>query len=142
MTTAQDRDASSSRYGGARDAVSSAYSSARERTAGLAQRAGEGLNENPVPFLLGGLALGAIAGALLPRTEREAEVLGPFGSRVTNAARAAFEAAKETGGSNIDGFKLNADNARGQATQLLGEVAKAAGQAGLSAFRGQGAADR
>ena len=45
-------------------------------------RATETLDTNPLGVLAGGLALGAIAGALLPRTDREKELMRPVGAKL------------------------------------------------------------
>src|SRR5687768_9366690 len=67
----------------ARERTAAAYATARERagsayeTAG--RRTGEGIDSNPVAAVVGGLAIGAIVAALLPRTSREEELLGGVG---------------------------------------------------------------
>lgn len=131
--------APSSRVDTARDAVSSAYASARDTTARVAQRASDTIADSPAPALLGGLALGLIVGALLPRTERETELFGSFGGRVGDAARAAFDAAREAGGAGLGDVRLDAGTARDHAAKLFGDVVRAASDAGLSSFRGAGA---
>ena len=55
----------------ARDAAGDAYGSARESLAAAGEKAASGIDANPMIALAGGLALGAIAGVLLPRTRRE-----------------------------------------------------------------------
>src|ERR1700743_2014351 len=60
----------------ARSSMTGAYSSGREKPpeaySSARGRAAEGFENNPLAALLGGIAIGAAIGALLPRTEREA----------------------------------------------------------------------
>src|SRR4051812_11561231 len=74
--------------------VGNAYSTARERVG----EATSGLEPNPLALLVGGLAVGAIAGALIPTGTREREALEPIGGRIGDAARAALDAARSAGG--------------------------------------------
>ena len=85
---------------------------ARRNASAAIGAAGEKLQENPIAMLLGGLALGALVGALLPRSEREAALLGPLGERIGDAAREAFEAARATGYDQLDELGLSKDGAR------------------------------
>lgn len=58
-----------------RESASHAYESTRESAATAAARASEGIEANPLAVLAGGIALGAILGALLPKSESEQKVL-------------------------------------------------------------------
>jgi ElaB/YqjD/DUF883 family membrane-anchored ribosome-binding protein len=100
-------------YESARERTSAAYAAARER-AGSAyesagRRASEGVDANPLIAVAGGLALGAILGALLPRTRREEDMLGPVGRRLNDGARDAARAAREAGRKQIDELGLSRD---------------------------------
>lgn len=85
----------------ARTRASEAYSTARDRTS-------QGIDSNPVAALVGGLAIGAILAAVLPRTKREAEVLGDWGKRLTDGARDAARQAKKAGVDKLDEFGVGA----------------------------------
>ncbi|WP_375403877.1 hypothetical protein [uncultured Sphingomonas sp.] len=89
-------------------------------------RATEALDTNPLGVLAGGLALGAIAGALLPRTDREKDLLRPVGAKIGATAVAAFAAAKEAGRAEIEQRGLTKESARDQAKSLFENVVKAA----------------
>jgi len=91
-------------YQAARDRTSAAYSAARERAGSVGQRTAESIDSAPMAAVVGGLALGAIAGALLPRSEREGQLLGSAGRRLTDTARQAVQAARDAGKDQIDGF--------------------------------------
>jgi hypothetical protein len=88
--------------------------------------------------LAGGLAVGVLLAALLPRTKQEDKLLGPIGGRITGSARDAVEAAKDTGTQRLDELGLNRTKGEETIRSLLEGVtdaAKASGQAALDAAR-------
>jgi hypothetical protein len=91
-------------YRSARERTSAAYSAVRERAGAVSQRTAESLDAAPMAAVIGGLALGAIAAALLPRTRREEELLGSVGRRINDSARDAVRAARDAGRDQLDGF--------------------------------------
>jgi len=98
----------------------------------------ESIDENPLAILLGGIAIGAIVGALLPRTERETKVLGKVGKKLNKKARKMTDAAKAAGKEQIDNLGLNGDAMRAQFRELVSKAAvavKAAGQAATEAAK-------
>jgi ElaB/YqjD/DUF883 family membrane-anchored ribosome-binding protein len=117
-------------YGKVSDRVAAAYAAAREKTAG----AGEKLEANPLAALLGGIAIGAIAGALLPRLEKEKELLAPLGAKIGDAARAALDAGKSAGTGALDEAGLSSDQIRAQVSKLVEQALKAASTAGTAAI--------
>ena len=121
------------RSGGRQRAIE-AYSGARERVSGT-------LGEAPLIALAGGIAAGALIAALLPRTEAETRALRPTARRVKSSARAAFNAARDTGTERLDELGLNRDRAEETIRSLIKDVteaAKASGQAALDAARTKG----
>ncbi|MBW6526634.1 hypothetical protein KZ813_07270 [Sphingomonas sp. RHCKR7] len=119
----------------ARDKASHAYESARERASEAAHATAETLEANPLGLVVGGLALGALVAAVIPRGQRERELLAPVGKKVSAAATAAFAAAKEAGRGEIEQLGLTPDAARGQAKSLFQGVVKAATSAGAAAAK-------
>lgn len=117
------------------DKASSALGSSKEVATDAARRTAESLESNPLGILVGGLAVGAIAGALIPRSTKEKELLAPLGKQIGERARAAIAAAREAGTAELDGFGINQDAARDQVRTLLGNVAKAAQTAGAAAVK-------
>jgi len=93
------------------------------------------IETNPLGVIAGGLALGAIAAAILPRSQREKDLLAPVGKRVGSTAAAAFAAAKNAGKAELDSLGINRDAARDQVKSLLGGLAKAATSAGNAAAK-------
>jgi len=83
--------------------------------------------------LVGGVALGVLAGAIIPRTEQEGKLLGPVGKRLTDTAAGAAQAAKEAGKAELDALGLNKAAARDQVGKLLDGVVKALSSAGSAA---------
>ena len=51
------------------------YASAREQAAVAGRRTANTVQDNPLAALIGGLGVGMLIGALLPRTRRETELL-------------------------------------------------------------------
>lgn len=126
----QKQDGLGESYNKVSTKVAAAYASARERTAG----AGEALEASPLAALLGGIAVGALAGALIPRLEREKDLLGPLGARIGDAARAAFDAGRQAGVGALDEAGLTPDQLRGQVSELVEKALKAASTAGSAAI--------
>ena len=122
-STSADGGGESGRLSGVRQSAAEAYETARERTRsalsstretvkGAGQRTVDGIDANPVAAVIGGLALGAVVGALLPRSEREQALLGSTGKRVTDTARQAFVAAKDAGKSQLDEIGVSPEGLR------------------------------
>lgn len=104
---------------------------AKARTA--ARQTAQAVEANPISAVVGGLAVGAIAAAVIPRSAREKELLAPVGRRVSAAAVAAIAAAKEAGRNELEARGLTPDAAKEQARSVAKEFAKAAGNAGKAA---------
>jgi hypothetical protein len=113
---------------------------ARMAASDATRRAAQAAEANPLGVVAGGLALGAIAGALLPRSDKEKQLLAPVGKKLGEGARAAIAAAKEAGRSELETRGFTAEAGREQAKNLVGGLGKAlssAGTAGVKAARGQ-----
>ena len=98
----------------------------------------KGVDKSPLALILGGIAIGAIVGALLPRTERETKMLGKTGKKLNKKARKVAEAAKVAGMSQVDTLGLNGEAMRVQFRELVSKAAlavKAAGQAATDAAK-------
>jgi len=96
------------------------------------------LEKNPLVTVLGGIAIGAIGAALLPKTKREDKHLGGIGRNMRGRARDAAAAAKDVGKEHLDNLGLNRDAATSQLRDLaakLGKAATAAGSAAAEAAR-------
>ena len=118
----------------ARERAIDAYDSARERTR-------EGIDGSPLFALGGGLALGALIAALLPKTRAEERLLGDVGGRITGGARDAFDAAKEAGREKLTELNITRDAGKGAMQSLVDgitEAAKTSGQAAVGAVRNKG----
>ena len=109
-----------------------AYDSARGRAV-------DTLGEAPLLAIAGGIAAGALIAALLPRTNAEARVIRPTARRVKDTAKAAFDAARETGTQRLDELGLSREKGEETIRSLLegvADAAKASANAALDAARG------
>jgi ElaB/YqjD/DUF883 family membrane-anchored ribosome-binding protein len=86
----------------ARTKTSEAYAGLRERGSDLGQRTGESVSAYPMAAVAGGFAVGAVLAAVLPRTERETEMFGAVGTRITGAARDAARTAADAGREKVE----------------------------------------
>lgn len=125
--------------------TSSAAPSARERAIeaydGARERTREGIDGSPLLALGGGMALGALIAALLPKTETEEKLMGPLGGRITDGARAAASAAKEASREKLSELNLTREAGKGVVQSVLdgiGEAARTGGQAAVGAVRNKG----
>lgn len=96
--------------GSARERTVSAYEAARERTSDVSAQ----LAVYPVAAVLGGLAIGAVLGAVLPGTKREKDLLGPTGRKLVDGAREAVR-------TGIDAGRARADEGIGKVVRAVGE---------------------
>jgi hypothetical protein len=75
----------------------------------------------PVAAVVGGLALGALLGYVLPRTERERKWLGATGRKLSDAAREAAQKGLEAGRERADQFTGHIVNSLGASlTEAVG----------------------
>lgn len=127
------RDAAGRALDRTRDGASNAYGSTRDGTRDALKRAGNAVAANPLVVLIGGAAIGVLAGAVLPRTARETRLLGSAGKRLTTTAAAAATAAREAGLEELDARGISRKAARDQVSRLFDNVLKAANSAGEAA---------
>jgi hypothetical protein len=131
-----------------RKKVTAAYSSGKEKaetvmktvrqssakvTGSTKKTTGESLEKNPIAALVGGLAIGAIAAALLPKTKRESEMLGKASNKVRSTASSAAKAARDAGKDQLDALGLNSGAARDQLRSVIDKIGQAASTASKAA---------
>jgi ElaB/YqjD/DUF883 family membrane-anchored ribosome-binding protein len=132
------RDRASEAYDGARERAIEAYDSARERAAEAGTKARDGIGQAPFLALGGGLALGALLAALLPKTKTEDKLLGRYGEKITGGAKAAADAAREAGREKLTELNITRDAGTNAVQSLfkgLGDAARVSGEAALGAVR-------
>jgi ElaB/YqjD/DUF883 family membrane-anchored ribosome-binding protein len=102
-------------YRAARERTYSAYETARERASDVTRQATDQISVYPVGAVIGGLAIGALIGFLLPASRRETDLLSPTGRKITDAARSAAQR-------GIDAGREQIEEIRNRATQKVGEA--------------------
>ncbi len=122
---AAPRSRAAEAYQVARERTASAYEAARSRATDVTRQATDQLAIYPVGAVIGGFAVGALLAALLPRTERESELLGKTGRRLTGAAREAAQKGLDAGREQIEEIRTKAAQKVGEA--VGGAVADAVG---------------
>lgn len=123
LDTARDRAADA--YDSARERGEAAYASARQGALRAKRNTAEGVDSNPGLALLGGLAIGALLAAVLPKTQREAKALGDIGRRINTTAKDAARAAKDAGREKLGELGYTGEAAK----KKLSEIASGAGEA-------------
>ncbi|WP_312486969.1 hypothetical protein [Sphingomonas sp.] len=118
-----------------RESASHAYHDAKDKAAEVAHKTARTMEANPLGILVGGLAVGAIAGALIPRSTREKELLAPLGKKLGETVRQATQAARETGMRELEEAGLTKHAAKDRAKSLLDDVVKVASNAGSAAAK-------
>lgn len=137
-SSAAARDKATAAYEKSKTAALAGVDKSRVVTRQAKTKTSEGIDKNPLAIVLGGIALGAIVGALLPRTERETKLLGKAGKKLNKKARKMADAAKLAGMSQVDALGLNGEAMRIQFRELVSKAAlavKAAGQAATDAAK-------
>jgi len=107
---------------------------ARAKVSTASRKVGDGVVDYPVAALVGGLALGAVMGALLPRTRTEEDLLGKVGGEINNRAREAIDAARDAGKAKLGELGISTDAAGKQVGKLIESAAKVAEVAGSAAI--------
>ena len=121
------RQSAADAYQAARERTASAYSSARQTAASAGRRTADGIDGNPMAAVVGGLALGAIVGALVPLSRGERKLFGSTGKRLNDTAREAMVAARDAGKQQLDGF-----------TDQALDAVKASANAAADTVKGEG----
>jgi len=140
-TTHKDKqsttDATANDAAGTRARATAKLSEARDTAGEYAQRAAEAIESNPMSLVVGGLAAGIVAGALIPRSERERAALAPLGQKLSDGAHAAVQAARETGKAQLTASLLSPDAAKESARAVFDSAVQAA-KGGEPKAAGQG----
>ncbi|MEO7505351.1 MAG: hypothetical protein ABIT69_09235 [Sphingomicrobium sp.] len=134
------RDRAGEAIDSARESAIEAYDSAREGAVAAGRSVGDGIGSAPLMTLAGGLAVGALVAALLPRTKVEDKLIGPVGERVTGAGRAAVDAARSAGQDKLADLNITREAGKGVVDSIvdgLGQAVRASGQAALGSVRGE-----
>ena len=137
-TSAAAREQAAKAFESGREAAARGVNTSKEIATNAMVRSGDSIDKNPIAIVIGGIALGAIIGALLPRTEGEVKIMGKAGKKLNKKAKKMAEAAKVAGKDKVDSLGLNGDAVRLQFRELVAkasEALKAAGQAATDAAK-------
>ncbi|MBB3763726.1 DUF883 family protein [Sphingomicrobium lutaoense] len=132
------RDKTAAAYGTAREKAIAAYDSSRSSARNAKAKTGEGIQESPLLALGGGLALGMILGALLPRSEREKKALSDVGTKLNQRAHSAYDAARDAGKSTLEEKGITtsaAENVVRDVVKGLGSAARRSADAATQAVK-------
>lgn len=91
---------------------------ADEKTAGLAA--------NPYALVAGGIALGVVIGMLVPRSQKERELLDATGRQLADKVTGTVQAVKEAGKAEFDALLPSRDDAKERVGALFGNLVDAA----------------
>ena len=108
----------------ARERAIKSYESGRDDNDGGS--IADAFSEAPLIALAGGIAAGALIAALLPRTAREASLVRPTAKRVKETARAAYDAARETGSARLEEAGISREKGKSTVQSLFDGVVDAA----------------
>lgn len=118
---------------GSKSRVSSAAAKGRDAANDVGDRILDGVEANPLAVLAGGIAVGLVAGALLPKTEVEGRYLGPIGAKLNDSARSAALAARDAGTAELTAVGLSKVGASQQVGKMIEGLGKALHSAGDAA---------
>ncbi|VXC97158.1 hypothetical protein [Sphingomonas sp. AX6] len=113
--------------------ASDAYASSKQSVKKAATKVEKSAKDNPLAVVAGGIAIGAVIGALLPKTQREEELLGTVGKRLAEGATAAAIAARDTGKSEFASLKPDTSSAKDKAGSIAAHIFDAAKAAAVEA---------
>lgn len=117
-TASSARDRANSAYESARQRTSDLYGSARDRASDAKRKTSDTLSSNPLAAVLGGVAIGAILAAVLPKSRREVEALGAAGARLNDKAREAAKSATDASRQKLD--ELGYQTVKSKLADLVG----------------------
>lgn len=129
------RERTSAAYAAARERAGSALESARDTASRAGRRTADEVDANPMIALAGGLAIGALVAALLPKTRREDALLGTAGRRINETAREAGRAAREAGREQLDILGISREAARRKLDEFTGRAVSAVESSAKSAAK-------
>ena len=72
------------------------------RLSGLGSSASGQIDNSPLIALGAGLAIGAVLGAVLPASDRERELLGPYGKKLNDAGTGAIDRGRDMAKQKFD----------------------------------------
>jgi F0F1-type ATP synthase assembly protein I len=136
MTDTQTQDRVADATADIKAEVHDRLDDAKHAASDAARRTADAIEANPLAIVAGGIAIGALAGALIPRSAKEKQLLAPLGRSLGERARSAVAAAREAGATELQNAA-----AKDQVKSLFQGIAKAATTAGSAAAQSARAKD-
>ena len=133
LTGAVAREKAAKAYESRREAAARGVNTSKDLATKAMVKSGDSIDRNPLAIVLGGIAIGAIIGALIPSTESEKKVIGKAGKKLNKKAKKMAEAAKIAGKTKVDSLGLNGDAVREQFRSLVTKATEAVMAAGKAA---------
>lgn len=91
-----------------------------------ANKQGESLTENPYVLVGGGIALGVLIGMLVPRSQKERELLQGTGKQLADTVTGTVQAVKDAGKAEIEALLPSKEAAQDRVGALFGNLIDAA----------------
>lgn len=85
-----------------------------------------GLAANPYALVAGGIALGVVIGMLVPRSQKERELLDSTGRQLADKVTGTVQAVKDAGKAEFDALLPSRDDAKERVGALFGNLVDAA----------------
>jgi len=85
-----------------------------------------GLAANPYALVAGGIALGVVIGMLVPRSQKERELLDATGRQLADKVTGTVQAVKDAGKAEFDALLPSRDDAKERVGALFGNLVDAA----------------
>lgn len=103
----------------ARKKTSSYVDMSKAQSVKAAQKTTETIDNSPLAMVAGGMALGILFAALLPKTDRENKLFGNTSRKLGNSTRNITDAAKSAGAAHLTDIGLNHEHLREQIQGLF-----------------------
>ena len=106
---------------------------AKDKASDAVKLTADKVEGHPLIALAGGLTLGAIIAALLPKTAQENDLMGGVGTKIRDTAGKAATAARDAGKDQLDTLGLTPHAAKDQFRDIVKKIGQALSSASSAA---------
>ncbi len=110
-----------------------AVRAAKDKASDAVKLTADKVEGHPLIALAGGLTVGAIIAALLPKTARENEVMGGMGTKIRDTATTAANAARDAGKDQLNALGLTPNAAKDQFRDIVKKIGQTLSSASSAA---------